>query len=250
MELRQPSAVVELNRLDGHSESTGFMAFQRSLFGHRTRHLLGLMMQSKRWLFLPVALHLVIAAPALAATYRWVDQNGKVQYSDVMPPSQAGKGHTELDKQGRVVKEVQRSRLSPEERQHQIDSQARQQAEQRRQTEQRRRDMALLSTYANVKEIALARDRAIELESLNIRGLQTRLDRAAEKLAEANTQLGRFSAAGKPTPASFLQMRTEAQRELAQISLAMDQRTKAVEAIHQRFEEDQQRFLELQSSKR
>jgi hypothetical protein len=208
------------------------------------------MMRSKRWLFLPVALNLVIAEPALAATYRWVDQHGKVQYSDVMPPSQAGKGHTELDKQGRVIKEVQRSRLSPEERQRQLDSQARQQAEQRKQIEQRRRDMALLSTYANVKEIALARDRAIELESLNIRGLQTRLDRAAEKLAEANEQLGRFKAAGKPPTAGVLQMRTEAQRELAQISLAMEQRTKAVEAIHQRFEEDQQRFLELQSSKR
>jgi hypothetical protein len=250
MELRQLDAVGPLHHLDAHSDKDGFIAFQRSIFGHRTSFVMGLTMRLKPWLYLLLALHLLIAEAALAATYRWVDQHGKVQYSDVMPPSQAGKGHAELDKQGRVVKEVQRSRLSPEERQQQIDAAARQQAEQRKQVEQRRRDMALLSTYANEKEIALARDRAIELESLNIRGLQTRLDRAAEKLAEANVQLGRYNAAGKPTPAAILQMRTEAQRELAQISLAMDQRSKAVEAIHQRFEEDQQRFLELKSSKR
>jgi hypothetical protein len=248
MELRQPDAVGQLHHLDVHSDKGGFIAFHHSIFGHRTSFVMGLTMRFKLWMYLPVAL--LIAEPALAATYRWVDQHGKVQYSDVMPPSQAGKGHAELDKQGRVIKEVQRTRISPEDRQQQLDAAARQQAEQRKQIEQRRRDTALLSTYANEKEIALARDRAIELESLNIRGLQTRLDRAAEKLAEANAQLARFSAAGKPTPAAILQMRTEAQRELAQIGVAMEQRGKAVEAIHQRFEEDQQRFLELKSSRR
>lgn len=187
--------------------------------------------------------------PVLGATYRWVDQNGKVQYSDVMPPNQAGKEHAELDKHGRVVKEVQRSRLSPEERLRQADSAQQQEAERRKLVEQRRRDMALLSTYANVKEIELARDRAIELENLNIRGLQTRMDRAAKKLAEANAQISRLGA-NKSPPAGISLMRTEAQRELAQISVAMEQRTKAVEVIHKRFEEDQQRFLELQSTTR
>ncbi len=187
--------------------------------------------------------------PALGATYRWVDQNGKVQYSDVMPPNQAGKEHAELDKYGRVIKEVQRTRLSPEERQRQADSVLQQESERRKLVEQRRRDMALLSTYATVKEIALARDRAIELENLNIRGLQTRMDRAAKKLAEANAQLSRIGA-NKPVPAGISLMRTEAQRELAQISVAMEQRTKAVEDIHKRFEEDQKRFLELQSTMR
>lgn len=189
------------------------------------------------------------AQPVLGATYRWVDQNGKVQYSDVMPPNQAGKEHAELDKHGRVVKEVQRSRLSPEERLRQADSAQQQEAERRKLVEQRRRDMALLSTYANVKEIELARDRAIELENLNIRGLQTRMDRAAKKLAEANAQISRLGA-NKSPPAGISLMRTEAQRELAQISVAMEQRTKAVEVIHKRFEEDQQRFLELQSTTR
>lgn len=187
---------------------------------------------------------------ALAATYRWVDQNGKVQYSDVMPPSMAGQSHSELDKQGRVIREVQRTRMTDEERLRQKENATRQAEEKRRQIDQRRRDMALLSTYANEKEIALARDRAIELESLNIRGLQTRMDRAAAKLAEANTQVNSLRAAGRTIPASVNQMRNEAQTELAQISSAMNQRMQAVEDLHRRFEEDEKRFLELKATQR
>lgn len=197
-----------------------------------------------------LAAGIAIQNAALAATYRWVDQNGKVQYSDLMPPSMAGQSHSELDKQGRVIREVQRTRMTEEERQRMQEKKTRQEAEARLKTEQLRRDKALLSTYANEKEIALARDRAIELESLNIRGLQTRMDRAAAKLAEANAQLARLQSAGRTVPASVSQMRDEAQRELAQISTAMNQRMQAVEDIHHRFEEDEKRFLELKATMR
>jgi len=200
-------------------------------------------------LFALLSAALVAVAPASAATYRWVDHNGKVQYSDVMPPSQAGQGHAELDKSGRVVKEVKRTRMTPEEIAQQREAQVRQEELKRKHMEQQRRDKALLSTYTSVKEIELARDRAIELESLNIRGLQTRMDSAAQKLAEANAKLTIARNAGQVEPASFKQMRNEAQRELANISESMNQRTRAIENIHKRFEEDEKRFLELKAAR-
>jgi len=193
------------------------------------------------------SLTLLLFEVAMAGMYRWVDQNGKVQYSDVMPANQAGQGHSELDKQGRVVKEVRRSTMTSEERQRRNEAAQRQEEIKRKQIEQERHDMALLSTYANVNEITLARDRAIELENLNIRGLQTRMDRAAEKLAEANAQISRLRRSGKPAPSSYAQMRDEAQNELARISAAMNQRLKAVDDIRQRFQEDEKRFLELKA---
>lgn len=201
----------------------------------------------KRRLTLLFSLTLLLFEVAMAGMYRWVDQNGKVQYSDVMPTNQAGQGHAELDKQGRVVKEIRRSTMTPEERQRRNEAAQRQEEVKRKQIEQERHDMALLSTYANVNEIALARDRAIELENLNIRGLQTRMDRAAEKLAEANAQISRFRRSGKPAPSSYAQMRDEAQNELARISAAMNQRLKAVDDIRQRFQENEKRFLELKA---
>lgn len=193
---------------------------------------------------------LIAAAPAFAETYRWVDKNGNVQYSDVMPPSQAGQGHAELDKSGRVVKQVQPARVTAQQLQKQQEEQARKLAIKRQLIEQRRRDKALLSTYTSEKEIGLARDRAIELENLNIRGLQTRMDSAAQKLAEANAVLTNARNTGKAAPASYKQMRDEAQRELAQISASMSQRVKAIENLRKRFEEDEKRFLELKAAAR
>jgi len=193
---------------------------------------------------------LIAVAPAIATTYRWVDKDGKVQYSDVMPSSQAGKGHAELDKYGRVIKEQRRSLMTPLEIEQDRQAVAHQKALKQQQQAQQRRDKSLLSTYTSEKEIALARDRAIELESLNIRGLQTRMDSAAQKLAEANAKLAISRNEGKSASASILQMRDEAQRELAQISESMNLRTKAIENIHKRFEEDEKRFLELKESMR
>jgi chromosome segregation ATPase len=195
-----------------------------------------------------LSLSLITLEPAMAATYRWIDQNGKVQYGDVMPPSQAGQGHAELDKQGRVIKETKRSRLTAEELQRQQEATSRQALELRKQEEQRRRDMALLATYTNENEILLARNRAIELENLNIRGLQTRLDAAAAKLSLANTQLARSRGTGQTAPASYVQMRNEAQAELAQISEALRQRNQAIEDIQLRFEADTKRFKEMKAS--
>ncbi len=194
-----------------------------------------------------LAVCLSALAPAQAATYRWVDQNGKVQYGDVMPPTQSGQGHSELDKQGRVIKEIQRTRLTPEERQRRAEMAARQAEEQRRQLELRRRDISLLATYASENEIELARNRAIELENLNIRGLQTRMDAAAAKLSTANAQLNRARAAAQRAPATYVQMRNEAQRELAQISEQLRLRNQAIDDIQTRFDDDAKRYRELKS---
>ena len=47
--------------------------------------------------------------------YRWVDKDGKVQFSDSLPPEAIDQARTELSNTGRVVADVARA-LSPEER--------------------------------------------------------------------------------------------------------------------------------------
>jgi hypothetical protein len=203
----------------------------------------------KLQLYVLLAISLISFNPAMAATYRWVDQNGKVQYGDVMPPTQAGQGHAELDKQGRVIKETKRTKLTAEERRREEEALTRQAEEKRKQDEQQRRDKALLASYTSEKEIELARNRAIKLENLNIQGLQTRMNAAAEKLSFANTHLARFRNAKQAAPASYTQMREEAQAELAQISVSLSQRNKAIEDIKLRYADDAKRYMELKASK-
>ena len=47
--------------------------------------------------------------------YRWVDKDGKVQFSDSLPPEAIDQARTELNNSGRVVADVDRA-LTPEER--------------------------------------------------------------------------------------------------------------------------------------
>lgn len=187
--------------------------------------------------------------PALATTYRWVDAKGKVHYGDVMPNQQSGLGHQELDKQGRVVREAPRTVLTPEERRRRAEEAASHEEHLRRVEDQQRRDRALLSTYAEEHEIDLARERALELENLALKGLQSRMDSSAAKLAFANAQLARFRAARVAEPANVLQMRDEAQAELAQASEAMRQREKTMNDLKQRFDAEKARFQELMELK-
>jgi hypothetical protein len=188
-----------------------------------------------------------IAAQSWATTYRWVDADGKVHYGDSMPARQSGLGHQELDKQGRVIRDQPRTLFSPEERLRR-EEEVRLRAELQRQVEQQQRhDRALLLTYADVSEIELARDRAMELEKLTLTGLQSRLNSRASRLSSANIQLAQFRAARVPEPANLIQFRDEAQVELTQIVEAMRQREKIMDELRQRFEADKARFLELQS---
>lgn len=197
-------------------------------------------MRKFAFLFMTVA-----SASALATTYRWVDSNGKVHYGDVMPPQQSGLGHQELDRQGRVVREAPRTRLTPEERRRQVEAVAAREEHLRRVEAQQRRDRALLSTYADETEIDLARDRALELEQLTLNGLRARMGGSAAKLAYANEQLARYRAARAAEPANIAQMRDEALAELAGIGEAIRQRENTMNELKLRFEADKVRFIEL-----
>ena len=118
-----------------------------------------------------------------AATYRWVDTQGKVHYGDVLPSQSTGLGHEELDKQGRVIRQTPRTLLTPEERRCRAAEAAARKEQLRRAEDQQRHDRALLSSYSNEGEIDLARNRALELENLTLKGLQTRLDNSSAKLS-------------------------------------------------------------------
>lgn len=199
---------------------------------------------------LALCLALLIPALAQATTYRWVDEHGKVHYGDVMPSQQSGRGHSELDKQGRVTREAERTRLSPAERQAREAALASQEEARRREDQRRRHDRALLTTYVNEQEIDLVRDRALELEALRLRGYKARLNAAAEKLTYANGQIAQYERAGQMPPRPFTQMRDEAMADLAQTGELIRQREVAMEEVRQRFDADKARFRELQASQR
>ncbi|TMH58080.1 MAG: DUF4124 domain-containing protein, partial [Betaproteobacteria bacterium] len=91
-------------------------------------------------------------APALAATYKWTDDQGEVHYSDKAPPDVPSKGATVLDKQARAVKKIEPP-LSPEETKAKADQVERERALAKSRDEQARKDRALMQSYTSENEI-------------------------------------------------------------------------------------------------
>ena len=54
----------------------------------------------------------LMAAPATAKLYRWVDENGRTHYTDKLPPNQSSRARIELNEQGMKVKKVERAKTA------------------------------------------------------------------------------------------------------------------------------------------
>jgi hypothetical protein len=162
-----------------------------------------------------VLLALIYCGCADAATYRWVDAQGKVHYSDHPPAETAESGHIEMDAQGRVTKRVKALPTTPEGRKQLELETARQAAQEREAQEQRRRDSALLSTYRNIAELDKAKQRALELEQSLLVSLRTS---RKQSVSVGEAQL---------------------------LDNMIKQRLQNIEAIVARFEADKARYIEL-----
>ena len=100
-----------------------------------------------------------LSLPAGAAMYKWVDEHGTTHYGDSVPPRYASRASERGKPAARPAKNEQAKavQLAPSE-----EEQERRNAEARRQLDRQRQDTALLSTYANEKEIELARTRELK----------------------------------------------------------------------------------------
>lgn len=106
----------------------------------------------------------LLAAPAWATTYRWVDEHGKVHYGDSIPPQYVGQGRTEMNAQGRVIRRTERAPGSAKARQRQAQESERAEAEEHEARERQRHDNALLATFSNTRELEQAKARALDQE--------------------------------------------------------------------------------------
>jgi hypothetical protein len=135
---------------------------------------------------------LLLLTPAMAKKlYRWVDENGKVHYSDQIPPDQVKVAHEKLNAHGVVVDKVPRAKtpeeIKAERKRKKEEEKARQAAEEKRKQREK-----ILKIYGSEAEILRLRDerkaaleRNIETARANLslqqRNLQDLLKRAADR---------------------------------------------------------------------
>lgn len=99
-----------------------------------------------------------LAAPLQAETYRWVDKQGRVHYSDHIPPESVERGYAVINQQGITVKKIDEAKTR-EELAEEFRLQQQRQEEQRLARERTLQDRILLDTYSTAADLAETRDR-------------------------------------------------------------------------------------------
>jgi hypothetical protein len=188
---------------------------------------------------------LLTAGTAQAAMYRWVDSQGRVHYSDTLPPTYQKSGAAEMNKQGTVIKRTQ----SEAERKAEAERQAEQQRIQQEQQKQVQRDRALTSTYTTEAEIDLARDRALEHHKLAINGAEIRGKAVDANLAELKARIAGIEKSGRPVSPSLKEQLNQASRESQELKRTIQTNQEAMVKVREKYDADKARFSELTAGK-
>jgi Domain of unknown function (DUF4124) len=133
---------------------------------------------------------------ASAQLYKWTDANGKVHYSDSVPPEATDSARKEMGSDGTVRKSVDRAPTAEERR---IAAQKAEEEKKARAVieERERKDKALLATYTNLADFDRVRDRALALADAEVIALGKQSASLAARSAELTKQA---EAAGKKGP--------------------------------------------------
>lgn len=189
----------------------------------------------------PIRSALLVAALAGATAawaqqiHRWVDERGRVHYSDTRP-SQAQE-QSVLDKQGRVMRQAtpaaRSSATTTRDRTPQPD------------LARARQDQALLSTYVHEGEIDLARDRALAQEKARQVSLQAMLEQARARLAQIDAESAGHEKAGRSIPEALRQSRSQTEREIARLNDMLGRSAASMAQTEARYDAYKRRYREL-----
>ena len=184
---------------------------------------------------------LLAAGTAQAAMYRWVDGNGRVHYSDTLPPSYQKSGAAEMNKQGSIIRRTQ----SEAERRAEAERLSEQKRLQQEQQKQAQLDRALTSTYTTEAEIDLARDRALEHHKLAIKGAEIRGKAVEANLADLRARIAKIEQAGRKVGTGLTEQLEQATREQQELKRTIQSNEEAMEKVRGKYAADKARFVEL-----
>jgi hypothetical protein len=184
---------------------------------------------------------LLTVGTAQATMYRWVDGNGRVQYSDTPPTTYQKSGGVEMNKQGNIIKRTQ----SEAERRAEAERQAEQKRIQQEEQKQAQLDRALTQTYTTEAEIDLARDRALEHHKLAIKGAEIRGKAVNANLVELKARIAKIEKSGRPVGPSLQEQLAQTNKESLELKRTILNNEEAMEKVREKYAADKARFREL-----
>ncbi|MDF9392368.1 MULTISPECIES: DUF4124 domain-containing protein [Methylococcus] len=149
-----------------------------------------------------------------AATYKWLDEEGRVHYSDSIPPEHSQQKHARLDGQGRLVEIIEGAK-SPAtiERERALRHLRAETA--RLVEEQRKLDDALLRTYASEEDMRLALNDHLTQSDASINLLEKYRARHADVLRTQEKHAADMERQGLAVTAQVLKAMEDERRRIA-----------------------------------
>ncbi|MFP4640480.1 MAG: DUF4124 domain-containing protein [Guyparkeria sp.] len=176
-----------------------------------------------------IILPLLATQAANAATYRWVDADGQLQFSDTLPSAAAANGYKVIDSgTGQVIREVAPRKTDEEKAREEAQRQAEEDARLAEDAE-RKHNQVLMALYSSVEDIEQARDSRLARLDARIRQLESSTARMEEK------------ARNSPNDGSYA-------RDLKNLKASLEDARSERNEVEQRFEQDIQRFRDLKAN--
>ena len=198
---------------------------------------------------LVVSIALLLASSAQAGLYRWVDDNGKVHFSDKVPAAASKKTHTKLSKSGDIT-----GQIDPAAKQRKLDLRKARKKEKEElaklrrisyeaQAEIQKRDDNLLSTYENEGELVRFFASKIKMVEGNNKILEAQngvLHRKVVRLEAKATQTE-----DDPTLKNIAKNIVNINKTIEQYKQALLENEKQLLSLTKNYQTDLARFKEL-----
>jgi len=203
-------------------------------------------------LLLAIALCVFTAQLSAATLYKWVDEDGRVRYSDRLPPSQSNKQHQQLNSQGMVLT-TRDAAKTPEQLTEEAEATRKLEEEQREEARikaiQDKQDQVLLLTFGSGEEIEHARDNRIQVIDSVIGLIEGSIATTQEKLDVLGRSAKRnYVSQGKEIPGGLAQKIEHFERKIEIRDTQLKARVGEKEKIRLKYELDLERFLLLKSA--
>ncbi len=114
-------------------------------------------------------------AEAKKKLYKWVDENGKITFSDQVPPDQIKKEHQELNQDGVVLEKIKNIK-TPEERQAERDAKHKKVEAEKLAAKLEVQRKNIIKSYTNENEIIRLKDERLSALERNIESAKQSLD--------------------------------------------------------------------------
>ncbi|MCP4765325.1 MAG: DUF4124 domain-containing protein [Gammaproteobacteria bacterium] len=203
-------------------------------------------------LVLAIALCTFATQLSAATLYKWVDEDGKVRYSDRLPANQSRKQHQQLNSQGMVLS-TRDAAKTPEQLADEAETQRKldevQNEEARLKAIQHQQDQVLLMTFSSGEEIEHARDSRIQVIDSVIGLIESSVTTTQEKLDQLKGSADRnYVSKSKEIPGGLAQKIEHFERKIEIRHAQLVAKVEEKEKIRQKYKLDLERFQLLNSA--